>query len=379
MLNITKNNLKLFNLNKIKVFQITLVLIFLLFLIFLLKAKNYTKTYTINDIEIKEEYNKKTKAYYFTFKYQDHTLDTLFTSSYKQNRKFIEDIKVLKDDDNNFCLVPKGQTFNFYPVCLQNNEPAFYNNVSKDIKSSLDSNLFPNNKLITTYNDIEIYNNNYHYYIWNYNGFYYLNNIENTKIKIFEKELYTINLIGYTKNYLVIADFDSNYTFNNFYTLELKNGKLKKYELDRDIYFDSYYPGFIKNKLYIIDNKEPAMYEFNAKNGKLEKISSKIYQNGKWHKKNIKNLIANKTMFQEYSNYNYLLENNNLYLNYHTKLNTLVSKNVKSIIKISNEDIFYLKDDKLYHFNPTKGEELLLSYFEWNFNYNNMIYLEFPN
>ena len=378
MQNITKNNLKITNFKKITTFQIALVLLFLLFLLFLLSAKNYTKTYTINDVLIKEEYNKKTKAYYFTFKYQDYTLDTLFNSSYKQNRKFINDITVVTDNDN-FCLVPKGETFNFYPVCIKNKEPVFYNTVSKKIKNELDSNLFPSKKLITTYNDIEIYNNTYNYYIWNYNGFYYLNNKENTKIKIFEKELYTINLIGYTKNYLVIADFDSNYTFNNFYTIDLKNGKLKKYELDRDIYFDSYYPGFIKNKLYIIDNKEPAMYEFNAKNGKLDKITSKIYQNGKWHKKNIKTLIANKTMFQKYSNYNYVLDDNNLYLNYNHQINTLVATNVKSIIKAFNEDVFYLKDDKLYHFNPTKGEELLLSYFEWNFNYNNMIYLEFPN
>ncbi len=364
---------------KLKIFQISLALLFLLFLIFLLSAKNYHKTYTINDIKITEEYNKKTKSYYFTFNYKDYLLDELFTSSYKQNRQFITNIEVIEDEDNNFCLVPTGDSFNFYPVCEKNNDIVSFTLAPKEIKSKLNPELYPNNKLITTYNDIEIYNNDYYYYIWNYNGFYFLNNKENTKIKIFEKELYTINLIGYTKNYLVIADHDANYTFNNFYTLELKNGKLKKYELDRDIYFDSYYPGFIKNKLYIVDNKELTMYEFNAKNGKLEKISSKIYENGKWHKKNIKNIIANKTMFKETSNFTYTLKDNNLYLNYSKKPLTKIATKVKSIVKTQNEDIFYLKDDKLYHFNPTKGEELLLSYFEWNFNYNNMIYLEFPN
>ena len=40
-----------------------------------------------------------------------------------------------------------------------------------------------------------------------------------------------------------------------------------------------------------------------------------------------------------------------------------------------NKDIYYLKDDELYHYNPIEGEELLLSYFEWNFNLENMIFI----
>ena len=42
---------------------------------------------------------------------------------------------------------------------------------------------------------------------------------------------------------------------------------------------------------------------------------------------------------------------------------------------IKDEYIFYLKKDTLYVFNPLEGTKRLLDYFEWNFNYENMIYV----
>lgn len=195
------------------------------------------------------------------------------------------------------------------------------------------------------------------------------------KIDIFDKELYNVNLIGYTDDYLVIADYDANYTFRSFYTIDFKKGELKSHELDRDIYFDSYFIGNDKNKLYIVDNKESVMYEWNAKNDKLDKINSKVLKNGEWQEVNIKTLLNKKEQFTYKTNFKYKLEDNNLYLNYNTKLNTLVEKNITSIVKIDNENIFYLKGSDLYHFSPKTGSKKLLSYFEWNFNYERMIYI----
>ena len=121
------------------------------------------------------------------------------------------------------------------------------------------------------------------------------------------------------------------------------------------------------------------MYKFNSKNGDLKKVDTKLYIDNEWVNKNIKTLISTKETFQYKTNYNYILEDDTLYLNYLNKdKKTLITNNIKYIVKIDNEDIYYLKDDELYHFNINTGEELLLSYFEWNFNYNNMIYLELP-
>ncbi len=360
---------------KLKVFQILLVVIFLLFLIFLFLPKNYTKKYSLNNVEITESYDKTRHSYYFTFKYQNVYLDMLFNSKYKNNRKFIEDLKIVSDN-NDFCLIPSGKTFQFYPVCYENNSVVHYSLIT-NLKDLLPSTLYNKPKLLKTYKDIDIYNQNYNYYLWNYDGFYHINSKETKKIDLFEKEEYTINLIGYTKDYLVIADYDSNYTFNNYYTITLKNGKLKKHSLDRSIYFDSYFPGYLKNKLYIVDSKEKTMYELNVKNGDLEKIKAKVLTNNTWKNANINTIIKEKPKFTYNSLFNYSLEENNLYLTYFKKdIPTLISTNVKSIIRIKDSDIFYLKEDDLYHFNPYTGEELLLTYFEWNFNYNNMIFID---
>ena len=363
------------NINKYKllIFQILFISLFLIFLIIILSPKNYYKNYKINDVNIREEYNKKNKTYYYKFKYNNQELDMLYDSKYKLSRKLIDSIKIINEDDN-FCLIPKGD-LEFIPVCFQNNKQVYYTNVSNALKDKL--NIKTNSlKIINTYQDINIYNLDYIYLIWNYDGFYYINKDIKKKIDLFNKEFYNINLINYTKDYLVIADYDSNYNFNNFYTINYKNGKVDKHSLKNDIYFDSYFPGYIKNDLYIVDSKELTMYKFNSKNGKLEKTESKLYINNKWVNKNIKTLISTKETFKYISNYNYILEDDKLYISYLNKENkTLITDNVKYIVKIDNKDIYYLKNDELYHFNIEVGEELLLSYFEWNFNYDNMIYL----
>lgn len=360
---------------RIYIFQIICISLFLLFLIILFLPKNYSKKYTKNDIEISEAYNKKNKNYYFTFKYNDITLDYLVESNYHIERSLIKNIEVIEDENNNFCIIPSGDKLAFIPLCYQDKESIHYSLVNKDLKEQLNKDLFKNEKLIETYKDIEIYNNSYTYLLWNYDGFYYLNETEKKKIDIFDKELYNISLVGYTKDYLVLADYDSNYTFNKMYTIDFKKGNLKKYDLNRDIYFDSYFIGYEKNKIYIVDNKESTMYEWNAKNGELSKISSKVLKDSKWENVSIKTLLNKKETFSYKSNFNYELEDNNLYLDYKQDIKTLVDINIKSIIKTDNEDIFYLKDSELYHFSPEKGIEKLLNYFEWNFNFERMIYI----
>ena len=368
-----KEKVKNYNKYKLLILQLLILSLFILFGIIIFSPKNYKKEYNINNVLIKEEYDKKNKTYYFNLEYNKIKLDTLYISKYKLNRKLIKKIDIINDEDN-FCLKIEGD-LNFKPVCYQDNRQVYYTSVNDTLKNKLKikSN---NNKLLNTYQDINIYRDDYIYLIWNYDGFYYLNKDKKEKIDLFDKELYNVDLINYTKDYLVIADYDDNYNFDSFYTINYKNGKVKKHSLKNTIYFDSYFPGYDKNDLYIVDTKEICMYKFNSKNGKLEKINSKLYIDNKWVDKNIKSLISTKEKFSYLTSYNYSLDNNNLYLSYLNKDNkTLISDNVKYIVKIDNEDIYYLKNDELYHFNIDTGEELLLSYFEWNFNYNKVIYL----
>ena len=362
---------------KLKIFQLTFIALFLIFIIFFFRSVDYTKEYVVNDIEIVESFNKENDYYYFTFTYNELELDYLYESNYKRSRTFIDEITVIEDGDD-FCLIPEGNTLEFIPLCMENNEAVYYKNVKESLKEQIPEEYLKEEKeLNDTYQDISIYNRDYTYFLWNYNGFYYINQDEEKEIKLFDKELYNVNLITYTKDYLIIPDYDEEYTYNKFYRISIKNGTLKEYDLDRDIYFDSYYPGYEKNKLYIVDNKEEEMYELNVKNGDLEKIKPKMYQNGTWENVGIKTLINQNKTFQYDSNYSYELTDKSLYLTYQGKdIKTLIDTDITSIIRIKDNQVFYLKTDTLYVFSPLTGTKKLLNYFEWNFNNQNMIYVD---
>lgn len=362
---------------KLKIFQITIAALFVIFLFFIFKSVNYTKEYTVNEVEIIESYDKDNDHYYFTFTYNDITIDYLYESSYKQKRNFIEKIDIIEDEDN-FCLIPTGDTLEFIPLCYQDGKITYYQNVSKNLYEQIPEEYQTTKKeLSENYEDINIYNKDYTYLLWNYNGFYFINDKDTKKIDLFDKEIYNANLITYTKDYLIIADYDEEYTFNKFYRISLKNGAVKEYKLDRDVYFDSYFPGYNKNKLYIVDNKEEVMYEWNAKNGDLDKINAKMFYNGKWENVGIKTLINQNKKFIYQSNFEYNLEDGILTMTYKGKeITTRIDEEVTSLVRIKDNLVFYLKTDTLYVFSPLTGSTRLLNYFEWNFNFENMIYVD---
>ena len=119
------------------------------------------------------------------------------------------------------------------------------------------------------------------------------------------------------------------------------------------------------------------MYELNVKNGDLEKIKAKMYKNGKWEEVGIKSLINTNKEFTYKTNYSYTLEDGTLFLNYQTsEKKTKIDDSVTTLVRIKDNLVFYLKTDTLYVFNPLKGSTKLLEFFEWNFNYDNMIYVD---
>ena len=119
------------------------------------------------------------------------------------------------------------------------------------------------------------------------------------------------------------------------------------------------------------------MYEWNAKNGDLEKINAKMLYDGNWENVGIKTLINQNKKFSYESNFEYRLVDGTLTLTYKDKKNTTkIDDEVTSIIRIKDDLVFYLKTDTLYAFKNSTGIQKLLNYFEWNFNYENMIYVD---
>lgn len=361
---------------KLKILQITIVILLIIFAFFFFKAVNYTKEYEVNNVNVKESYDKENQYYYFTFTYKDTTFDYLIESKYKQKRAFIENVSIIEEEDN-FCIIPEGHTFEFIPLCKNNNKITYYKNVSDNLLNKIPEDYLTSQKEIEeTYKDITIYNKDYTYLLWNYQGFYYINEDTTKEINFLKTEQYNVPSIGYTNDYLIIPNYDDEYTFDKFYRIAFQDGNLKEYKLDNEIYFDSYFPGYNKNKLYIIDNNEEVMYEWNAKNGDLEKIKAKMLNNNEWEFVSIKTLINQNKKFTYLSNYVYELKDGLLTMNYNEKsIKTTIDQNVTSIIRIKDNLVFYLKTDTVYVFDPQKGTSRLLYNFEWNFNYENMIYI----
>lgn len=362
---------------KNKRFYVILLVVFVL-LYGIFHSKDYEVSYTVNDVHILEKFSKKEKTYTFLFQTKEKEFSIVLSHKYIYTKKLIKEIDV-KEKNNSLCLIPKGSKFDFYPLCMQNDELISYHLVSDEelVPSSYKKEISYEEK---SYKNMKLYFlNNKKYYIWNYDGFDVISDNVQQGIKLFKEDVYNIPLTIKVNNNLVIADYDSKYTFTKFYVLNSKNDKVKELSLKNEISFDSYYLGIVGNNAYLIDKKNKKEYEINSKRLLIENITKnnqgRILNYGTWEQISIGNLVNNETQFTYKEITQFKIENNTLYkveANYQTRISDY---NVKDIVYHENDTVYYLVDDKLYYYNNYDGEVLVLTNFEWNFNYKNMIYI----
>ncbi len=341
----------------------TFILLFSLFLFFYFKKNSYTLEYKINDINVKETYDKDKKYYLFIFNYENKEYSFITYAKYSNKRKLVKDIKISKNDDLT-CLKPEFDNIPSYQLC--------HNGVNQvDLAT-------PNNPdLLKSYENFNIYDlNNKTYLLWNYHNFVYLNNKENKLIKLFTKDIYNINLITTYNNYLIVPDNNSEYTFNKIYLINKDNGKKEVIDLRYDLYYnDTYFLGNFKNNIYLYDKKQEQEYYINLKKKKIYKTSNKVLINNKWLDISTYKLKQNEGLFQNDSIFSYVIDNEKLYakyLDYQIQISLLEAK---MIVYQKDFDVYFLSDNTLYYYNPYQGLKKLISYSEWDFNYKNMIYI----
>jgi hypothetical protein len=361
---------------KIKICFI-LFLLFFLFLIWYI-PKNYEVKYLVNDIEVKENYNKDENTYSILFTYDNKEYFIKIESKYYHKRKLVSNIEV-SNDDNTICLIPSSNKLDLYPLCYQDDSLISYQLITN--KDLINSKYFNEITGINDkYKNITInYLNNKKYYIWNYKGFYVIDSLNKEELNLFDTDTYSINLIANIGSNILIADYNSKYNFKKFYLVNSKNNKVKEITNNSDISFDSYIMGSYKNKLYLFDKTNKIEYEINTKKLSINNINSKnkgrIINNNEWEYISLNKLSNNEYKFSTNNLYDYEIIDNKLYLVL-DEFKTLVSnKEVKDIVYIDNDTVYYLVDDKLYYYNHRDGEILIMEYFEWNFNYENMIYI----
>ncbi len=350
-------------------FLFLLLILFVIFLIILYKPYSYNKTYKIDNYSITETYDKDNKIYKFIIDDNIVKYAYIVNNKYTSKRKLINKIDTYSKEDE-VCIIPISNNITFYPLCSKDNIVYTYNN--SNIKDIYDYEEVSG--IDRKYNNIkEYYLNNKKYLIYNYKGFYLIG--DNKEIKLFNKDIYNIDLVYELNNKLIIPDYNNNYYFDKLYVINILNGRKKEIRLEEKISFDSVFLGDYKNSIYLLDKKEEKEYKIDIKKLKIEETDFYILDNNKLVKSNFKYISNNNIVFPKDSLYRYEIIDNYLYEIIDNNKIKLSNNKVDKIIKENNSTVYYLVKDNLYMYNNKKGEVLLLNYFEWNFKNTNMIFI----
>lgn len=361
---------------KLYIFISLLIGLFILFIYVVFSPKKYVITYNINDIVITEEYQKDNKEYFYTINYNNQDYPLYLNKKYTRKRKHIKSV-ISVEEENETCLKINLSNEKYY-ICSKNGTLLAQNVISNRMKEKLELNTVEEN-VLDTYHGISIYNNELRFFIWNYKGFYQLYD-QNTELdKIFDKDNYQNNLTFQTDKYLIFPDYDSDYYFTKLYVYDIRKHFLTSILSDFEISYESFFLGYYKNKVYLVDKKNKFEYEIDLKKEKFNIISKdntcKIIENNEWKNISLTKVINQEIIFSSKNIYHYYLKDNTLYLdinNYTIKVSNL---NIKQIVRMDNNKVYYLSNNKLYSYEYLKEEQLLLKYSEWDFNYSNHIFI----
>lgn len=364
---------------KLGIMILLIIVSFSFFLMSYNKRRDYSLNYKVKEFDIKEKYLKNDEKYYVEIKYKNKKYFYIINENYKRRRKLVSNIRYVKNNDEG-CLLIKFNNKKQTPSCVKNNEYISYQLVSDKLKTKIGKSYYKEykDKINKTYNNIEIntlYNKKI--LVWNYHGFYILDNDKNHEIKIFDNDTYNVSLIGQIDNYLLIPNYDQTYEYETIKVLNTKDLKIKKYHLNDNLSSDSYVMGTNGDSIFYYDTKYHKEYEFVPYKMKYREVNNYIYEKGKQVDKSEIYLSNHEVKFTYDTLYSYKLISNKLYrYNKYNSLKELITDlSVKDIVKEDNSDIYFISGESLYLYNDKYGVIKLLDYFELNFNYKNIFYI----
>ncbi len=350
-------------------FCVFVILLIVLFLFFSFRTKDYEVNYEYNGFNINEKYVKEEGNYYFTLEKDKYSYDFVIEHKYSKKRKIIN--KLNEEDKNNYkCVSIKVFDYNTQYICSDGSKYV-------DGYSLLNDNSDASTP-IKTVNKINIYNDDYNYYIWN--GYGLTNIISDEKYNFLKKESYDNNLSYQLGKYLIIGDYDATREFSKFYIFNSEDKSISEWNFEDKISFNSYFMGDMDNNIYLFDKKNKIQYKINIDKKTINTTSDAeaalIYKD-KWDLIGINKLVYNNTNFEHTNLVNYSIKDNNVYYNYINSNKKILfdHDNISAYVLINGSDAFYLKGDTLYKYNTNSGKTKLLSYFEWNFSFSNKIFI----
>lgn len=347
-----------------------IIIVFFIFWVIYTNPRNYILTYEKENYKITESYNKEFRIYTFKVLHDNKSYEFLLEHKYSTKRKVVDKV-LIKENKNYTCLSLKIFNEKTPYICLDkdgNYVDAYIALIQESVE----------NRILDTYSNVEIYDEFNEYLLWD--GYGLLDVLNKKEYHFLKEESYTNSLAYQFENYIIFADYDASREFNKFYIFNNDDKSIKEWELDYKISFDSYFMGDYEDYIYLFDKKSVIQYKINIKKKKITISSDKdgafIYQK-KEDTIPLKNAKYNNIFFENEKIYNFELKEGYLYLGYKDLNNKIKisNKEITTIIRNNNDTIYYLCNEDLYSYNPKTGEKLLLRNFEWNFTYQNKIYI----
>ena len=372
--------MKKYRLKKSALIFIFLILLIIIALILLIKSlftnKSYSLEYNIDDFDVSENYVSDEKVYYYQLTYEGTKYDFVYPSKYLKDKRLIDEIEPYTFEDYT-CLIIESDYVESNPLCSYDGDQIDYRLIPEELELPVSS---KKSEEKDEYENYTIYNKDNKILIWNYKGFNYLNKGEIEKINLFDKDIYEVSIIARVNNYVIIPDYEQSYSFNRIFIINLDNLKVETWKIKYDISFDSYILGTNKESIYLMDKKNKTEYELVPHKKKMRIIATDnrngiLIKDGKEEKEPVNNIINSKEVFTYENKYHYTLKDNRIYLTYlDMKNETIISSDdVKEIIYIEEDAIYYLIKDTLYKYDLKYGETKLITFSEWNYNYQNSI------
>ncbi len=291
-----------------KVLGILIVILVSLNIVIHIFDKGHKVSYRVGNFKVTE--NLKTKSlynmddYYFKISHEKFSLNFQMPINYNKKERVISDIQYQKINDMH-CIMPifKGGKILTDIMCLNkaSKEITYYhdldetlqNKLSKMVSSLEKYNYNPKNyrdeasarKLSNTET---IYDENIpenHYLaLETYKGLTLFNSKEKN-VKLFNNDIYTKPIKVFNDKYYIVANYNENYSFKNFYVVNIINGETNKIRSYDDISFDSTIQGVVDGDIYLFDTDAEKQYKISLKYENVEETASKDgikYYNGTW-------------------------------------------------------------------------------------------------
>lgn len=407
---------------------ILLLIMFLLYLGIQIGFKFFDKGYTMN-YEIKKENTFQVKEIYSQNKENEHnnyyfeiTVNgTTFGIQTYQNlnrlNKIIEDVEYFKNG-NYECIYPITKTKEIISDVICKNDVYYYYHSIKGQDSELDNfvvslkekgyveTLFEDTMNKINYSDvIVLYDNipkNIYLGIEYYKGIYSMNQkLSSKKIQLFKKDVYNKSISAFTDEYYIVADYDQEYEFHDFYLVNLETYKYEKITSNKAISFDSYVQGVVDNSIYIFDRSSKKQYELDVKTKTVIEVGNtesniKYYNRGTWEEKSAYDASSSNIIFNHYqienefqgttysridkignvaSGFYYLYQyQNGVYRVYRANVQNLslitylFSTDTIDNIAYVDDQVYYKNSTKVKYYQDLVGEKTILEYNELQFN-----------